>query len=696
LKRNSKPAQRRTRPKLASAVKSAPARARPKRTQTTKPDANIAGRLRFESFLLELSAYFAKAPADSVAQGINHWLEKLGRFIGVDRISLWECEAGGTQIRRHHVFSYPGFRGQPPVASTADFPWIIEQYRRGRIVSWARVPDDMPAAAFAEFTPAVLADAKSALGIPIQTDTALYALSFVCIRNYRKWPKSFVRRLQLVGEIIASAYARQRAEHSLLASESSNKALLKALPDLIFVLNSDGVYLECHCPVTIDLYMQPEQFLGKSMEEILPPEMARTFRGLFRRAAETGEVVEHEYVLPIDGQDRHFEARMARRDDGAIIVVVRNTSERYRAASRLRDSEERFRAAFSHSAIGVALVSLDGRFLQVNQALCRILGHSESELLNSTFESLTHPDDLETNRLLRQRALDGEISHYEMEKRYVGKGGRIIWTFLTGALVRNAANEPLYFVSQLQDVTERRNAQIEIERARGELAHIGRVSLVGHLTSSLAHELLQPITAIVTNAETGLNAPDLGATPEMKSLFEDIAESGRRAGEIIQHVRGLLRKERRPHTTIDLNELVREVTHVMRSDLLLHQVQLTTQLDSAGAEIRGDRGEMQQVLLNLMLNGTEAMNTIPIPERRLMVATRVRPDAVELRVQDKGTGSPPGGFAKLLEPFYTTKSSGVGMGLSICSEIVRAHKGQLLAEDNPDRGMTWCCVLPRS
>jgi two-component system, LuxR family, sensor kinase FixL len=134
---------------------------------------------------------------------------------------------------------------------------------------------------------------------------------------------------------------------------------------------------------------------------------------------------------------------------------------------------------------------------------------------------------------------------------------------------------------------------------------------------------------------------------------------------------------------------------VMRSDLLLHQVRLTMKLESAVAEIHGDRGELQQVLLNLMLNGTEAMNAIPIPERQLIVATSLRPDAIELRVEDKGPGSPSGEFERLLEPFFTTKSSGVGMGLSICAEIVRAHKGQLLAENNPDRGMTWRCILPR-
>jgi PAS domain S-box-containing protein len=658
----------------------------------------MAGRLRFESLLVEMSAYFAKAPADHVDRGIDEWLEKLARFIRIDRISLWECDPDGTMFRRQHVFSNPGIRQRAPSFVNADYPWMSGQFRRGKTVVWGKVPQDIPALAAAEHAETVRIGAKTVVGIPIEAANTLFALMLADLHASRKWPESVIARLQLVGEILASAIVRQRAERSLLASESSQRALLKALPDLIFVLGPDNVYLECHGPGATDLYVPPEQFLGRKMDEVMPPEMTAAFQVAFDRAGETGAVVELQYKLPIAGDERLFEARIVRRDDGATVTVVRNITASHLAANKLRDSEERFRAAFSHSAIGIALVSLDGRWLQVNPALCRILGYSEAELLSTTFQALTHPDDLEANQQHVRRALAGEISYYEMDKRYLHKDGRTIWALLTAALVRNAADEPLYFVSQMQDVTERRQAQIEIERARLELAHVGRVSLVGQLTSSLAHELLQPITVVVSNAETGLHAANLGAgaSAEMRVLFEDIAESGRRAGDIIHHVRDMLRKERGPHMPVDLNGLVQEVAQVMRSDLLLHQVRLSTRLASDDAQISGDRGELQQVLLNLMLNGTEAMNGVPLHERHLSVATIVHANAIELRVQDRGSGAPAGNLKRLTEPFFTTKSSGVGMGLSICADIVRAHRGQLFGENNPDRGMTWRCILPRA
>jgi PAS domain S-box-containing protein len=658
-----------------------------------KADANMASRLRFESFLLELSAYFAKASADCLDRGIDVWLQKLARFIEVDRTALWECDSDGLHMHQRYFYAVPGLEPDLPKTLRADFPGLIEQYRQRKILACERCPDDLPSALAEDRVHITRVGAKSLLGIPLQAGTTLYVLTFACVRSYRKWPKSLVQRLQLVGEIFASALVRLDAERSLLASESITRAILKALPDLIFVLSREGIFVESHCLETVDLLVPPDQFIGRTMEEILPAEMAKAFRSAFQRATDTGEVVEVEYVLPIEGDQRHFEARVVRRDDAAMLVVVRNITERHRAAERLRESEQLFRAAFDHSAIGIGLVSLNGDFLQVNAALCKILGYSEAELLATRFQPLTHPEDLESNLAYLRRALAGEISHYEMEKRYFHKDGRTIWGQITCALIRNASNEPLYFVAQLQDISERRQSQIEIERARVELAHIGRVSLVGQLTASLAHELLQPITAVVSNAESGRRAPDLSS--EMRALLEDIATSGRRAGDIIHNVRGLLRKERRPHTRVDLNRLVQEVAQVLRSDLLLHQVHLVTNLAPGTAEIDGDAAELQQVLLNLMLNGTEAMSASPPAERKLMVATTLRADAVELSVQDSGVGSGTGDLKRLLEPFYTTKAGGVGMGLSICAEIVRAHKGQLSAENNPNRGMTWRCVFPR-
>jgi PAS domain S-box-containing protein len=663
--------------------------------ERAEPDANIAGRLRFESFLLELSAFFAKASTDCVERGVDSWLEKLARFIGVDRIGLWEYDIKGSQMHLRHVYSVPDFPEASSTIATAAFPWLIEELRHGRIASCERIPEDIPAAASAEREYMKRLGVKSALGIPVEAGTTIYIVTFIAVSGHRKWPKNLVRRLHLVAEIFASALGRLRAERSLSVSESRNRAILKAFPDLIFVLNRDGVFIESHCGSYADLLMPPEEFTGRAMEDVLPPEMARLFREAFKRAAKTHEVVEVDYLLPVNGDQRHFEARLVRRDDDAMVVVVRNVSERHRAASKLRDSEQQCRVVFTHSAVGMALVSLGGHFLQVNATLCQMLGYSETELLSTEFQSLTVPEDLALDLAYLRKAIAGEISHYEIEKRYIHKDGRTIWALLTAALVRDVSDNPLYFVSQVHDISERRQTQMEVERARLELAHMSRVSVVSQLTASLAHELAQPITAITINAAAGMHATELEAPTETRALFQDIFDSGRRAGNLIKNVMGMLKKDSPPHTRVDLNGLIQEVVHVMRSDMLGRHVNLTMNLDSANAEINGNPVELQQLLLNLMLNATEAMDSIPVVERKLVITTAVHSETVELNVQDSGIGAPPEVMRRIFEPFVTTKATGVGVGLSICAQIVSAHKGKLFAENNPDRGMTFRCILPR-
>jgi PAS domain S-box-containing protein len=660
-----------------------------------QPDTNIAGRLRFESFLLELSAFFAKAPPDCVERGLELWLEKLCRFIGVDRISLWECDINGSQLNLRHAYCIPEFPTVSTTIATATLPWLIEEFRRGRIVSCERIREDIPVAASAERDYLTQLGVKSALGIPVEAGTTIYVVTFMCIRGHRKWPENLVRRLHLVAEIFASALGRLRVERSLSVSESGTRAILRAFPDLIFVLDRDGVFIESHCESYNDLLMSPEEFTGRAMEDVLPAEMARLFRAAFERAAKTRDVVEVDYVLPVKGEQRYFEARLVQRDDGAMVTVVRNVSERHRAASKLRDSEQQFRVAFTHSAIGMALVSLEGDLLQVNGALCQMLGYPETELLSMKVQLLTVPEDLTLNLAYARKAIAGEISHYEIEKRYLHKDGRVVWVLLTAALVRDASDKPLYFVSQVHDISERRQAQMDIERARLELAHMSRVSLVGQLTASLAHELMQPITAITINAAAGMQAAELEAPPETLALFQDIYDSGRRAGNVVKNVMGMLKKDNPPHMKLDLNGLIQEMVHVMRSDLLGHHVHLTMNLASANTEINGNPVELQQVLLNLMLNATEAMVSIPVIDRKLVISTVVRSDTVEISVQDSGAGTPPDVMNRIFEPFVTTKATGVGVGLSICAQIVNAHGGKLLAENNRERGMTFRCILPR-
>jgi two-component system, LuxR family, sensor kinase FixL len=244
---------------------------------------------------------------------------------------------------------------------------------------------------------------------------------------------------------------------------------------------------------------------------------------------------------------------------------------------------------------------------------------------------------------------------------------------------------------------ERQRAEENARRSRDELAHFLRVSTVGELTTSLAHELNQPLTAILANAQAARQLLETGLDPdEMREILSDIVEEDKRAGEVIRRLRDLLRKGAPEYTPLDLNKLVTEVVGLVSSDATIRNVAIRLDLAAEPARVRGDRVQIQQVLLNLLLNAMDAMAEVPAAGRLALVTTAIATDegTVHLAVRDTGAGlrqtDPDGVF----EPFYTTKPAGMGMGLSIARSIVAAHGGRIWARDNDGGGATFTFSLP--
>jgi PAS domain S-box-containing protein len=650
----------------------------------------------FESFLVELSDAFVQRPATLVIPLLNDWLARLAGLIEVDRIALWEISHDGRSIVRRFMHTVRGCEPPPAVAPAEQFKWLVEQSRRGKVVVWSRMPDDIPKQAHRELEYVVGIGAKSLLSIPVATDSVIYVLAFTSITAYRHWSRAAIRRLRLVCSILAGAVIRERAEISLKGFAAGNRAILEALPDLLFVLNSDGVYLDCHSGDPANLSLPPNRFVGRSLEDVLPADVAATIRAAIARVSRDAVMEVLEYSLVIGNERREYEARMVRRDDGATVSIVRNITQIKHEARRLRESEERFRGAFVHSAIGMAIVGPDGRFIQTNPANCRILGYSEHELQSMTFQELTHPEDLGPHLREFDRVVNGEVSHYELEQRYIRKDGRLVPAFVTVSAVRDDDGRTLYFVSQLQDLTERKNAQIEIERLRIELARFGRSALTGQLTASLAHHLMQPLTAIMGNAQACSRlmgtSVDASSVPVQEAL-KDIQRSCSNAADVINSVRRMLRKEPEPRRRTDFNKLVRGVLNLMQAHLTLRQVSLSTSLQPNLPQVVGSPIELQQVILNLVLNAAEALQ--PSPQgSTVLIETLARSSRVELAVSDSGPGVNPDMLRKIFEPFFTTKREGIGMGLTICADIIRAHHGRIWAERNAAGGLTVRCELP--
>ena len=255
----------------------------------------------------------------------------------------------------------------------------------------------------------------------------------------------------------------------------------------------------------------------------------------------------------------------------------------------------------------------------------------------------------------------------------------------------------LGYIGSCVDITERKQAEVETVQQRKELAHLARVSTMGVLAASLAHELNQPLSAILSNAQAGSRflaaaTPDLA---EVRGALEDIAQDTKRAGEVIRQMRALVRKDEPNLEPLDLNRVISDVVRLLHSDMLIRKVQIALELDPALRLANGDSAQLQQVILNLVLNAFDAMKDVPEGRRTAILRTR-QLDAASIRVEvsDYGTGISPDRLANLFEPFRSSKRDGLGLGLSISHSIMEAHKGQLWAENNPDRGATFYFTLP--
>jgi len=371
--------------------------------------------------------------------------------------------------------------------------------------------------------------------------------------------------------------------------------------------------------------------------------------------------------------------------------------ERQRAEEALGASEERFRRYFELGLIGMAMTSPTKGILEVNDELCVMLGYERSELLKKTWAEMTHQDDLAADVTQFDRVTAGEIDGYTLDKRWIRKDGRVIDTIMSAKCLRRADGSVDYFVGLVQDITERKRSEEALRAAQAQLAHMARVTTMGELTSSIAHEVNQPLAAVVTNGDAclrwlGNDPPNLD---KARLSVAGIIKEGNRAGEIIQRVRALAKKTPPQKTMLGVNEAIEEVIGLVGAELAKHQVLLLKELMSDLPTVFGDRVQLQQVILNLIANGIEAMEPVTDRPRELSIGSRATEDGrVLISVSDCGTGIGPESVDHLFEAFFTTKQEGMGLGLSISRTIVEGHGGRLSAIANKPYGATFQFTLP--
>jgi len=368
-----------------------------------------------------------------------------------------------------------------------------------------------------------------------------------------------------------------------------------------------------------------------------------------------------------------------------------------RSRRRLAEEEnEKLAAIVESSDDAIWSKSLEGTVTSWNRGAERLYGYSASEIIGQPVSTLAPADQQEEIAEIMKKIGRGEsVDHLETVR--LTKDGRRIDVSLTVSPIKDAHRKFVGAATIARDMTASKKAEAEAIEQRAELAHLSRVTMLGELSGSLAHELNQPLTAILSNAQAAQRflAHDDIDRDELREILSDIVDQDKRAGEVIHRLRLLLKKGEVERQSLDVNSVVQEVLKLIRGDLANQSVTTLANLGSHLPNVQGDRVQLQQVLLNLVMNACDAMNRNAPTDRQIVISTETADSAgICISVSDRGPGVAAGKLEQVFEPFITSKAHGLGLGLPICRSIIAAHGGRLWAINNAERGATFNFTLP--
>jgi PAS domain S-box-containing protein len=417
----------------------------------------------------------------------------------------------------------------------------------------------------------------------------------------------------------------------------------------------------------------------------------------------SGDDYENEYrvVMP-DGRERWLAGfgRVESKEGKPAFMrgVNRDITLRKQAEDALRESEARFWTVANVAPVMIWMSDPDKRGVFFNKGWLEFTGRTVDQEMGAGWLEGIHAVDLGHCLDVCGTAF-GKREPFTVEYRLRRKDGEYRWLLDTGTPRFEPDGTFLGYIGSCIDITERRQAELDHQLQSTELARVGRLAVMGELAASLAHEVNNPLGAMVTNASAGQRLLSHGQlrTDELRELLADIVSDGQRARQVIESIRNMVRKGETCHALVDTVDLIRDVLRIVRADAIARKVSLVAEVDPNAGTIMADRVQLLQVLLNLTMNAFEALSVIRADARRVVIrADRVQDGTICVSVRDAGPGFPDGLADQLFEPFFSTKTEGTGMGLAIARSIIEAHGGTLSAKNGAGGGAVFTICLPEA
>ena len=719
-------------------------------TRRKRDEEELRRRLRFEELVTSVSTDLANLHADELDGGIQRALAGVGCFLDADHCSIFLLQDGGTRMHETYEWFAEGIDPEPDWirdVETSRFPWRMEQLGYARVVSVPAVRESQGQMADAKELLETMG-VKSQLCAPLMIGGQLFGfLDVSVVRWERTWPDDGVQLAEITAEILANALERKRSA-DMMREKLAFQTLLSELSAAFInlpVCELDGeierwlarigeslgvdrggiVQTSVGKATMTHLWVAPgleqssltvgeQEFawglarlrggdiISYAQAEDLPPE-ARQEREYCRRNG-----IRSLIAIPLEvggsmlGALTFSSVRMQRDWPDELIQRLRlvgqvfaNAMLRRRAEEALRTSETRLRSIIRATPVGIGLVS-DRVLLEVNDRVCEMLGYSREELTNLNARTLyATEEEYEYVGREEYRQID-EDGIGTVETCWVRKDGSII-NVLLNSTPMDLTDRSKGITFAVLDITDRKRTEAQAQQHLAELTRAWHANTLGEMASGLAHELNQPLCAIVnySNGCLRLTRRQDYSMKTVKDSIEQIAAQAQRAADIVKRIRGLIGRREPQRTALDLEHIFADAVHVLREEAVAHNAAIISRLQASLPKVKGDDVEIEQVVLNLMRNAIEAMNDPRIIHRNLTISGRLTDqDEIEIAVQDTGRGISPALSEKVFDSFFTTKPGGLGIGLSLSRRIIEAHDGRLWVESDGRSGATFRFTLP--
>ncbi|MBT3990882.1 MAG: PAS domain S-box protein [Rhodospirillaceae bacterium] len=483
-------------------------------------------------------------------------------------------------------------------------------------------------------------------------------------------------------------------------AEMEVATIIESAGDAFLIHDLSGKFVEVNDMACCTLGYTRDELLGMSLSDIQTDRDSKLLSEIWREMkAGTAVTLEGEHLRK-DGSTFPVEARLSIFHYGKeanILALVRDISNRVRDKLALQTSEEKYRNLVETSHDFIWSVDADGIFTFVNEASKRTHGYDPHEMIGKPFFDFMTEEQAEKDLAIFEKIKDG-IEYFNLDSIHLKKDGSPVYLNFNAIVERGADGNVLGTTGSAKDISEQKNVEEQSRIHREQLAHVTRVATLGEMATDIAHELNQPLAAIAAFIDGSLRRLKSGevTSESIINALEKASEQAVRAGDVIQHLRDLIRRDDRKSEHLDINDSIDKVLQLLKADLSNKQIKLLLELTDDAPIVRGDPILLEQVILNLVRNSVDILGTVESDRRQLKISSHIESRLVSIIIKDNGPGVAEKYQDQLFEPYFTTKKTGLGMGLPICRSIINEHDGQIWYASEPNQGATFHIQIPLS